>query len=183
MNHLHPPAQCGSCGHIHEATEYGMSHVFNASFTGMPSKCPRCGSRSRVVEGSFATAGDSLRLLSGPESTLEILNQLARTIRDSVAAGETPEQTADRISEIAPWLAGVKQFAKGHAVSFMWTALGVIASYEYNQYRDSLTAADKREQQITAVQEGIQRDREAQQWLEFKERMKEPLPARPSAAK
>lgn len=181
MGVSHPPAKCRSCGKVHPATAFAMENSFGISFSGCQVACPFCGSISDVLDGTYDFYGDVVKLLSGPESTISVLKQLAQTVKDSVAAGESAEKTVERITEIAPWLNGIRNFAKGQVVSLVWAALGAIAGYEYTQYRDGLTAADRREQQVMVVREGLQLDREAQQWQEFQARMNEQLPEPPHA--
>lgn len=52
--------------------------------------------------GTFDFSGLKTRLIDGPKSTADMLSALSQTFQASVAAGETPERTIDRISEIDP---------------------------------------------------------------------------------
>lgn len=141
--------------------------------------CPRCGSIAKVLDGTYSFLDETVRLLSGPSSTIEALSKIAKTIKDSVAAGESSERTFDRVKEHAPWLTNLAPIAKSQAVQFIWAALGLIASYEYTQYRDSSNAQRKRQDAVEVAKEGAQRQQDEQAWRDFQDRMKQPLPQPP----
>lgn len=121
---LHPPAQCSNpeCKLIFPCTDYSMSNSIGISFAGCTGICPNCGSIATVGDGTYDFIGNQVSLISGPDSTVEMLKALARTVRDSVAAGESPEKTVERAAEFLPWLNGWK----GDLAKF---ALGALATW------------------------------------------------------
>lgn len=177
----HPVAKCQNpaCAAVFPCTAFAISNSRNVRFSGVQTNCPECGGVANVLDGTFDFVGDTIRLLSGPQATIDVLQQVAQVIRDSLAAGETAEKTFDRVTQVAPWLSSLKKVAKSQAVNLIWAGLSMIAGYEYTQYRDSQNAAQKREDQVAVYMDAARRDREAQEWLEFQSRMKEPLPAPP----
>lgn len=74
------------------------------------------------LKGDYVMNSDRASLLSGPESSWEALKELAQVVRDSVAAGESPEKTVERAAEFLPWLSGWK----GDLAKF---ALGALATW------------------------------------------------------
>lgn len=173
---MHPPGQCDSCGLVFPVTMIVGGEGAQISFANCLVGCPRCGSNAKILDGTYSFLGETVKLLSGPSSTIETLTKIAKAVSDSVAAGESAERTFDRVKEFAPWLANLAPIAKNQAVQFIWAALGVIAGYEYTQYRDSSSADQKRQDAVEVAREGAQRQQDEQAWRDFQDRMKHPLP-------
>lgn len=105
---LHPPAKCSNCGLVFHATAIAVSDSINVMITGSRQSCPQCGHMASIGDGVYDFIGDKVTLTSGPESTADMLRALAQTVRDSIAAGESPEKTVERAAEFLPWLSGWK---------------------------------------------------------------------------
>lgn len=101
---LHPPAKCGNCGLVFNATGIAATNSTNITIIGGRHSCPRCGHMANIGDGVYNFMGDRVKLIDGPPATIEMLQALARTVRDSVAAGEAPEKTVERAAEFLPWL-------------------------------------------------------------------------------
>lgn len=117
------PARCSKCkklGYITNAVEIdgqanrvaqyaAAGKIAGAMFIDCTfiSKC-ECGGDMVSLEGDYVMNSDRASLLYGPESSWEALKELAQVVRDSVAAGESPEKTVERAAEFLPWLSGWK---------------------------------------------------------------------------
>ncbi|WP_120966821.1 hypothetical protein [Comamonas sp. lk] len=68
-------------------------------------KC-QCGGNFVVLNEEYVFHNDVATVTKGSIEDRELLARLLQVVRESVAAGETPEQTVERAAEFLPWLRG-----------------------------------------------------------------------------
>lgn len=97
------PAFCDNCGAIFRSGIFigGGTATMVGNRAG---PCPVCGSMGTIPDGVYSAAGNVLRLLSGPQKTVEQLKRLAAVINEARRTQEEPNQIAERIKEEAPEL-------------------------------------------------------------------------------
>ncbi len=65
--------------------------------------CPMCGRRrGRVLAGEFEFVKDTMRFLSGPESTVKDLERLAAFLREAQESDATADEIQERADKEAP---------------------------------------------------------------------------------
>lgn len=102
------PARCEACQKLtyvsgmFSGSDSDPSFITGCSMT-FVGACS-CGGDLTVLQGDYKYGTDKADLLSGPASSWEALKELAQVVRDSVAAGESPEKTVERAAEFLPWL-------------------------------------------------------------------------------
>lgn len=189
---LHPPAKCGKCGLVFHATGIAVSNSTNVTMTGNSQSCPRCGHMANIGDGVYDFIGDRVKLIDGPPATIEMLEALAQTVRDSIAAGEAPEKTIERIGAIDPRILRFKKFA-GAAV----LAIGALVDWASRintglDVYNALTghgAQQEYSQQVQAAKEGsllaIEEFYGTKEYQDFKRRLDEqesaPPPPKPAS--
>lgn len=191
---LHPPAKCSNpaCRFIFPCTAIAASNSTNISFAGCSTQCPNCGAVAVIGDGTYDFLGDQVSLISGPESTAEMLRALAQTVRDSIAAGEAPEKTIERIGALDPRILRFAKFA-GVAVLVIgelidWTGR-VNAALDIYETLTGRRAEQEYSQQVQASKEGTQLALEGfyatKEYQDFKRRLDEqesaPPPPKPAS--
>lgn len=101
------PAFCDNCGSVFPS---GFSVSGEATLTTAGCKsgpCPICGSMGSVPDGVLRAAGDVIRLLAGPQKTIEQLRMLASIIAEARNTVSEPNKAVDRIKREAPELSAI----------------------------------------------------------------------------
>lgn len=100
------PAFCNDCNAIFRSgfNVGGGTATFIGSSAG---PCPVCGGMGSIPDGVYTAAGNVLRLLSGPQITVERLQKLAAVIREVHKKNAEPQQVTDLIKKEAPELRSV----------------------------------------------------------------------------
>lgn len=98
------PAFCNNCGSVFPSG-FSVSDEGTLTVVGCKSgPCPRCESMGSVPDGVFRAAGDIIRLLAGPQKTIEQLQALASIISEARNTVSEPHKAVDRIKREAPEL-------------------------------------------------------------------------------
>lgn len=66
--------------------------------------CPRCGGTGRIPDGLFDFIGNTIRVLAGPEQTVDALQRLQVIVEDARQQGIDPRQFADAVEKQVPEL-------------------------------------------------------------------------------
>lgn len=100
------PAFCNKCGAIFRSGIFigGGTATLVGNSAG---PCPVCGSMGTIPDGVYTVAGNVLRLLSGPQKTIEQLKKLAAVIAEARRIENEPNQIAEKITQEAPELSSV----------------------------------------------------------------------------
>ena len=101
-----PPAFCDNCGAIFPS-EIGGENSTNITYINCSSPCPYCGGKGSIPDGVYNFTGDVIRLLSGPQKTVEQLQRLAKIITAARESSEEPSQTFEKIKREAPELRSI----------------------------------------------------------------------------
>jgi len=101
------PAFCDNCGSVFPS---GFSVSGGATLTtvgGKSGPCPSCGSMGTVPDGVFRAAGNVIRLLTGPQKTIEQLQRLASVINEARNTVSEPNKAVEKIKQEAPELSSI----------------------------------------------------------------------------
>jgi hypothetical protein len=98
------PAKCGNCGYL-----FPSGYGFDPGGTGvevsmkgwenspLSTPCPMCGRRrGRVLAGEFEFVKDTVKFLSGPESTVKDLERLVAFLKDLQGTDATADEIRER---------------------------------------------------------------------------------------
>lgn len=101
------PAFCDNCGTVFPSG-FAISGGGSVTLIGNRSgPCPVCGSMGSVPDGLFSAAGDVIRLLAGPQKTVEQLQRLASVIAEARKTVSEPNKAAETIKREAPELSSI----------------------------------------------------------------------------
>lgn len=89
------PAHCQSCGALFVSNLISIGGGSkDITLIGNMVSCPFCGNMSRVTDGTYNAVGDVLELVSGPDTTADMLRRLY-AITKSAYYGETSLDEAE----------------------------------------------------------------------------------------
>jgi hypothetical protein len=95
------PAYCPDCKSIFPSP-IGIGGGVRASFAGLGTNCPVCGSRkAQINEGLYTSANDTLTLISGPDfsrKTLELFQGITKQFTEGIISKEEAQRQARDIS-------------------------------------------------------------------------------------
>ena len=95
------PAFCDNCGTVFPSG-FAISGGGSATLIGNKSgPCPACGGMGSVPDGVFNVTGNVVRLLSGPQKTIEQLQKLASVINEARRTVEEPNKAVEKIKKEA----------------------------------------------------------------------------------
>jgi len=100
------PAFCESCGFVF-ASGFVIENSTGVTFSGVSSRCPRCGGVGKVPDGIYNVLGQVVELLAGPKSSAEQLRKLQVVLKAARAKQQEPEQVRKAILATAPELTGL----------------------------------------------------------------------------
>lgn len=101
---MHIPAFCDSCGAIFNSgivADNAMSITLAGNRAG---PCPVCGSAGHIPDGVFNFVGNTIKILSAPQRTIDELTHLAKILREAREKKEAPKEVAQRIRKELPEL-------------------------------------------------------------------------------
>ena len=150
---LHPPGKCRKCGAIFPATAFAASNSLGITFRGCATSCPNCGGLADVLDGTYNFIGDTVELLSGPESTIEALKKLAQVVKTSVEAGEPPEKTMEKAIEAFPPLRKLKTLGV-NAFKALTVVLAIKGMYDLGMEVSGEKQRKDEAQQVSAAHKG-----------------------------
>lgn len=124
------PAFCNSCGSI-----FGSGFVFdncrNITLSGNTcGPCPNCGANGHVPDGVYDFTGNVVKLLSGPNRTVNELNKLAHILVNAKKQNLTKEQVGQKIQEEVPELNSISSVlpkTRGELYQFITLIIAAIA--------------------------------------------------------
>jgi hypothetical protein len=64
--------------------------------------CPKCGETGRILAGTFDFTENTIKLLQGPERTVEELERLAQILREAQESGASPEEVGNTVQREFP---------------------------------------------------------------------------------
>lgn len=95
------PAECRRCGSVF-LTRLPFAGNFAAHFSGNFTNCVRCGGPAQILDGTYELSEGVVRLLSGPEATVETLRAIEAALTRFREGRSTPAETKRDIDEVAP---------------------------------------------------------------------------------
>jgi len=104
------PAFCDNCGAVFSS---GINIENSANVTLVGNKagpCPVCGSMGTIPDGVFTVAGNVIKLLAGPQKTIEQLKLLANVIYEARKTVDEPNKAIEKIQKEAPELSSIADF-------------------------------------------------------------------------
>lgn len=107
------PAKCLTCGHI-----FPSGLMFFGSSTGNRAarnfaRCPKCGNKAYIMEGTFDVKGDAIHFQDAPPLTRAMLADLQQLLERSKSEAKSPETLIEEIATVSPALAGKLQARGG----------------------------------------------------------------------
>ncbi len=101
------PAFCDNCGAVFPSG-FAIRGEGAKTFVGNKSgPCPVCGRMGSVPDGVFDVTDNVIRLLSGPQKTVEQLRKLASVIKEARETVEKPNKAVEKIKNEAPELSSI----------------------------------------------------------------------------
>lgn len=137
---------------------------------------------ARIGDGTYDFTGDEVRLVSGPKSTADLLRELAQVVKDSVAAGEAPEKTIERIGEIDRRLLRFRKYAGPTLIAIIALIDHMGRAKTVSDIYDALMGNKAKQESAQRVQDAKEGTRQAletyyasKEYQEFKQRYREDL--------
>lgn len=96
------PARCNSCGHTFQGG-IDIGTATNLRMGQNTTSCPRCGSNAHLIEGTMNVADGAIEMLSGPQWSWDLIDELRLTLRRIVE--NSPAEPISPVRQIAPALA------------------------------------------------------------------------------
>lgn len=122
------PARCARCGFIFETRSAITGNVSGLSLEGNLTRCPRCGDRAEILDGTYNLKDSKAELVSGPQRTRELFETLQAAIEQSRARGDAPEITLQKIEAQAPGLLRFLSFNHIVGAASIVSSLATVAS-------------------------------------------------------
>ena len=97
------PAICDSCGAVFPSG-IAASGIVRGNKSG---PCPACGGMGSVPDGTYQTVGNVIRLLAGPQKTVNQLRSLVAVITEAQKVVEKPGEVVKKIKNEAPELSSI----------------------------------------------------------------------------
>lgn len=119
------PAFCDNCG-----TAFGSGFSVSGSAMAVTLEgnkagpCPACGGIGSIPDGIFDFIEGAVRVLAGPQRTVDELRTLALILEDARAGAITQEEAISRVEENVP---GLRRII-GALVPNTWPRIGVLAT-------------------------------------------------------
>ena len=101
------PAFCDTCGAVFRSSIVAEDAT-NLTLVGIGAgPCPVCGGAGHIPDGVFNFVGNTIKILSAPQRTIDELSRLAKILREAREKKEAPEAVAQTIRDELPGLAGL----------------------------------------------------------------------------
>jgi len=94
------PAICDSCGSVFPSG-FAVSGTVRYCQAG---PCPACGEMGSVPDGTYQTVGNVIKLLAGPQTTINQLRSLVAVITEARKVAKEPNEAVKIIKNEAPEL-------------------------------------------------------------------------------
>ncbi|MBD2080175.1 hypothetical protein [Leptolyngbya sp. FACHB-17] len=96
------PAFCSKCENIFSSGISVKDPSSNITFKGALANCPQCGEIGIIPDGAYDFIENTIRVLSGPEATLESLRRLKAILDKAKDDDLEPQQVAEIIKREIP---------------------------------------------------------------------------------
>ncbi|MFQ5585475.1 MAG: SEC-C metal-binding domain-containing protein [Thermodesulfobacteriota bacterium] len=174
----HIPAFCDNCGAAF-SSGIVIENSLNVTLSGNKSgPCPACGSMGTIPDGVFTVTGNIIKLLAGPQRTIEQLQHLARVISDARKYVKEPNTTANKIKLEAPELSSIVDAlpkTRSELYSFLTVilmAIGVVIAV-YGSYKDREPTEDEIQKMIDqSIKQAIEESKSPKVLQPYKEKPK-----------
>lgn len=103
---LQLPAICDECGAVFPS---GFSVMDGTVINCKSGPCPVCGGIGSVPDGTYQTVGDVVRLLAGPQKTVEQLRRIFAVVENARQLAKQPEMATQIIKSEAPELVSIAE--------------------------------------------------------------------------
>lgn len=94
------PAVCTRCGHKFQAKGFGEPTLIDAKFDDNFVSCEACGGPAKLVDGVFSTVDGAIDMKSGPQWSLDLINELRIGLAEIVK--HPPADSLAAVAEINP---------------------------------------------------------------------------------
>ncbi|WP_280569611.1 hypothetical protein [Chromohalobacter sp. 296-RDG] len=102
------PGYCKDCGARFVSSAVSVDETSRVIVESTHVSCPNSPQhRAYLLDGVFTGAGELVRLLSGPDSSGEVLEQIAQLIREARAQGRSLDDTAEKAENLYPGIGSI----------------------------------------------------------------------------
>jgi hypothetical protein len=95
-------AVCDHCGALFRSGAVEVRGNARVIMQDNEQTCPRCGRMTRIPDGVYDFAGDTVRIIATSASSADSLRRLQRVLQEARQSGAEPEVVARRIEQEAP---------------------------------------------------------------------------------
>lgn len=153
----HPPAKCRRCGAVVAATgiELAPGSQQTTLIGGTFGPCPHCGGLCDILDGVYDGEVGAVRLISGPQATIDTLIQAGLLFQQARSAGRSEDEA---IAEAASVLPSLRQLQGKVPPWVRQTVLGILLLVAQNRINHFLDEVFDGQSALTpAVAETIER--------------------------
>lgn len=121
-------AFCNSCGNAFptRVNALGSIQIQNMGY----GPCPKCGGGGTIPDGLYDIVGEAIRLIAGPQRTVEQFQRLAAVLAEAKKERVTPQVLAERVEREDPQWKGFASLIKNYLLpknaGEFWGIIGVI---------------------------------------------------------
>ena len=98
------PVYCPNCGAIFKSRLVAASSVRNLTFGGNRETCIQCGEMANIVDGVFDVSENALKLLQGPQITVDVLRAFSELLERAHQNMITPDELQTEAEKLGPEL-------------------------------------------------------------------------------
>jgi hypothetical protein len=144
------PAFCGSCGAVFPSSAIIGGDATNVSFRDVDVICPFCGGLARIPDGTYDFVGDTIRILSAPQRTVDELTRLSAILNRGRSSRASPEAVSHEIQQEMPELTslvgllGLPQ-TRDHWYQFLTLLIMIVAFFMNASAGSETTVVDTTE--------------------------------------
>jgi hypothetical protein len=134
------PAYCEHCKKtIIAANIFGGPGTANITFENSGVSCPHCGRTAKIPDGTYSYQAEVIKLLSGPNATVERLRDLERILTDANKNKSSSEEIAQTIKKELPEFSPFADWLKQHSPTIVIGLLAIIVQL-YTHFDNKQTA-------------------------------------------
>lgn len=105
------PALCNNCGVIFPSNLFEFDNCTNVTLSNCDGgTCPKCGGKSRILDGVYNFVNNAVELLKGPERTVSELQKLAAILQTAKKDKASFEEVTEKINNELPAFSTFKDF-------------------------------------------------------------------------